>query len=97
MSEQRLQLSELQLSELQLSDDEPVKEEFCGACVAGIVAIAGAGIAKNGTRNHSSRGMKRFLFWVGILITIIAIGVIVYMLCFKKCGECAKKWNINQT
>lgn len=67
-----------------------IKEEFCGACVAGIAALAGAGAAGSSSvdrKKHKKR--KKIIFWVGVSITILSILVMIYFLWIKKCEECA--------
>jgi hypothetical protein len=66
---------------------EEIKEPFCGACVAGIAALAGAGTA-GGSRGAKNKKTKKIIFWVGAGITLASILVLIYLLCFRKCGEC---------
>ena len=63
------------------------KEEFCGACVAGLVALAGVGTS--GMSSKKNKKNKKIIFWVGISISVISIAFLIYFLCFKKCNECA--------
>lgn len=64
-------------------DNEETKEEFCGACAAGIAALAGVGTAT------SNRKSKKLIFWIGMSISLISLLVLIYLLCFKDCKECA--------
>jgi hypothetical protein len=66
--------------------NEEIKEPFCGACVAGIAALAGAGTA-TGSRGSKDKKTKQIIFWVGVSISVISIIVLVYFLT-KKCNEC---------
>lgn len=67
-----------------------VKEEFCGACVAGIAALAGAGMAGTTAKDRKKgKQLKKTIFWVGIGITAVSILVMIYFLWIKNCGECA--------
>lgn len=63
-----------------------VKEEFCGACVAGLGALAGMGTAAGSTRVDKKK--KKVVFWVGFSITVVSILILFYMLFIKKCSEC---------
>lgn len=67
---------------------EDVKEEFCGACVAGVGALVGAGTA--GMSSKAQKKYKKPIFWIGISITIISIIVLLYMLSNKEvCKSCS--------
>ena len=64
------------------------KEEFCGACVAGLVALAGVGTS--GATSKKNRKTKKIIFWSGVSVSVISICFLIYFLCFKKnCEECA--------
>ena len=66
------------------------REDFCGACVAGVAALVGAGAAGStaGDRKNNKK-RKKIIFWIGISITIVSILVAIYFLFIKKCEECA--------
>jgi hypothetical protein len=64
-----------------------IKEPFCGACVAGITALAGAGASAGSSRVNKKS--KKIVFWIGITVTIISIIVMCYLLFIAKCKECA--------
>lgn len=66
---------------------EEVKEEFCGACVAGIAALAGAGTA-GGSRVSKNKDTKKIIFWIGVGVSLLSILILIYLLCFKKCDSC---------
>jgi hypothetical protein len=66
------------------------KEEFCGACVAGLVALAGAGttgVSSTGAKKNVKK--KRIMFWISLSVTLISICFLIYFMYFKKCNECA--------
>ena len=69
-------------------EKEKSKENFCGACGAGLVALLGVGTATSGNVQNN-RKMKKYVFWSGISITLISIFFLVYYLFFTDCGECA--------
>jgi hypothetical protein len=64
---------------------EDVVENFCGACLAVPLAIAGAGTA--GVAAKGSHGKtKKILLGVGITVVIISLIIgIVYLTKCKKC------------
>jgi hypothetical protein len=66
---------------------EEIKEPFCGACVAGVAALAGAG-AVGGSNKVEDKKTKDIVFWIGAGITLISIIILIYLLCFKKCKSC---------
>lgn len=68
---------------------EPVKEEFCGLCVAGITALAGVGTAGAGTRVDKKK--RKIFFIVGISVTVISILVILYLLRSGTCNSCSSE------
>lgn len=65
-----------------------MKEEFCGACLAGIGALVGAGTAgvSSGKRNKKR---NKIIFWVSIGVTILSIIIGLIFLFVKKCQSCA--------
>jgi ABC-type proline/glycine betaine transport system permease subunit len=65
-----------------------MREDFCGACVAGITALVGAGTA-GGSVKAKDQNTKRIIFWVGMSVSMISIIVIVYILYFQKCEVCS--------
>lgn len=61
------------------------KENFCGACIAGVTAVIGASTAGIGSRGAYGRN-KNIILWVGVSITIISVIVsIIYMQTCKSC------------
>jgi len=71
-----------------LNENGDIKEEFCGACLALPVAIAGAGVAgvgsKKGTDSHKKT--KQIMLWSGIALTVLSI--IIAFIYMKSCKEC---------
>lgn len=65
-----------------------IKEEFCGACIAGVGALLGAGTTVASTKSQKKN--KKIIFWSGLIITIISIIVLIYMLTNKDaCKSCS--------
>jgi hypothetical protein len=72
-----------------IENKDESKEEFCGACVAGIAALAGASTAGGANpATQSNKNIRKKIFWTGITITIISIIYLIYAICFKKCKKC---------
>lgn len=69
-----------------------IKEEFCGACIAGLTALAGAGTAGFGS-TKKDRKKKKVIFWTGVTITIASIIIMFYILKVKKCQACSSSNN----
>lgn len=66
-----------------------IKEEFCGACIAGVAALVGAGAAGSSAGDRKkNKKKKNIIFWTGVTVTVISILVAIYFLCIKKCDEC---------
>jgi len=63
------------------------RENFCGACVAGLTALAGAGTA--GGTKFTKNTYKKPIFYTGLIISIISILYLIYLLCFGDCNNCA--------
>lgn len=53
--------------------NEKQKEEFCTACLAVPVALAGGGAIYGGTTKGSTKKYKKILIVIGILTILIAI------------------------
>lgn len=68
-----------------MKEDE-TKEGFCGACVAGIGALAGIGTTVGSTKVDKKK--KNIVFWVGCILSIISIIILAYLLFIKKCSDC---------
>lgn len=68
------------------NQNEDTKEEFCGACLAVPLALAGAGAAGVGAKSKNNKKMKNILLWGGITITLISIIIVIIYL--KTCKSC---------
>jgi cytochrome c biogenesis protein CcdA len=68
------------------TQDKDIKEEFCGACLAIPVALAGAGAAGYGSKKGSYKTLKKVAFIGGLTVTFIALGISIYFIC--RCKEC---------
>ena len=66
---------------------EETKEDFCGACAAGLTALIGGGISGSSTAVKNKKTKKK-IFIIGLVIAIISILVLLYLLLFKKCENC---------
>ena len=62
------------------------KEEFCGACVALPIALAGAGVAGVGAKSGSNKQKKKIMLVSGLIISAIALMfTIAYVRSCKQC------------
>jgi len=64
-----------------------VKEEFCGACIAIPLALAGAGVGVAGTKqkgDHQKR--KKIMLCGGIGVAIVSIIIALYYI--SSCKDC---------
>ena len=69
------------------SSKDDVKEEFCGACLAIPVALAGMGAAGVGAKKGGHDKTKKILLWGGIAVTLIsAIIAVIFLTRCKTCG-----------
>lgn len=79
------------MSDKKLQENEEIQENFCGACAAVPLALAGAGGAAYGSTKGSNKKYKKILLWTGIITAILAILFIIYVYCIKKdCKSCNK-------
>ncbi len=71
-----------------LDKNGDVKEEFCGACMAIPVAIAGAGVAGAGSKKGagSHKNTKKIMLWGGIALTVVSI--IIALIYMRNCKDC---------
>jgi uncharacterized membrane protein len=72
------------------NEKEPkIKEEFCGACVAGIGALVGVSTSVGSTIGDRKRNkrIRKILFIVGIVIGFLSIIAGIYALT-RKCNTC---------
>jgi hypothetical protein len=69
-----------------MTKEENVKEDFCGACLAVPLAMAGAGTAAGASDYKSKKKWKKILFIGGIVISVISIIVAIWYL--RSCESC---------
>jgi hypothetical protein len=68
---------------------EPVKEDFCGACLAIPLALVGAGASTVGAGEKGKHKTRRnVLLWGGISAIILSVLIGIYYLWIKNCSEC---------
>jgi uncharacterized membrane protein YidH (DUF202 family) len=70
-------------------DEEDIKEDFCGACIAAPLAIAGSGVIFYNSKNSSRKTyklQKKISLWVAIILIIVSLGIAFYY--SKTCEEC---------
>uniref|UniRef100_A0A6C0EKG6 Transmembrane protein n=1 Tax=viral metagenome TaxID=1070528 RepID=A0A6C0EKG6_9ZZZZ len=68
---------------------EETKESFCGACVAGVAALVGAGTASATAQDRKKNKKKqKIIFWISVGVTILSILIAIYILFIRKCKEC---------
>ena len=68
-----------------MNKEDDIKEDFCGACIAMPLALAGAaGTGVAGKGKHGKN--KKYILYIGITITIISFIVGLYFL--MKCKDC---------
>ncbi len=71
------------------TDSPQTKEDFCPACVAVPMAMAGIGAGVYGSHGSGSyRNRQQIAFWVGIAFLIISIIVALYYAFVKECKQC---------
>ena len=68
-----------------MDTEEDTKEDFCGACLAVPLAMAGVGTAASSS-NKKNKTIKKIIFWVGIIISVISIVVAIWFL--MSCEDC---------
>jgi hypothetical protein len=62
------------------------KEEFCGACVALPMALAGAGVAGVGANSGSNKQKRKIMLISGLVVC--ALSLIVTILYLNRCKQC---------
>ena len=65
------------------------KENFCGACLAAPLVLAGVGATTIGATEEQKKKQKiqkQLLFWGGIILTILSI--VAYFYFKKTCKDC---------
>lgn len=66
---------------------EEKKEGFCGACVAGVAALLGAGTAGVTAKDRKSqKKIRNIIFWIGISVCVVSIIFALYFL--MSCQTC---------
>ncbi len=70
-----------------MKNKEEIREDFCPACVAVPLAMAGVGTGKSASGKQSV--FSKIIFWLSIIITILSIIVAIWY--FTRCEECAIK------
>ncbi len=66
-----------------------IKEDFCGACIAAPLAIAGSGVILYNSKNDSRKTyklQKKISKWVAIILIVVSLGIAFYY--SKTCEEC---------
>lgn len=71
-----------------MKNKEEIREDFCPACVALPLAMAGAGTSKGASGKQTVLG--RVIFWLSIIITVLSIIVAIWY--FTRCEECSMKF-----
>ena len=71
-----------------MSKNTETKEDFCGACVAGGLALAGATAAGVGAedKNSSHKTWKKYLLYGGIATAVIFLIIALWM--WFSCKSC---------
>lgn len=65
------------------------KEDFCIACAAIPMAMAGAGASAYGANQKGShKKMKDIMLWGGLAVTAISVLIAIYFLFIRKCKNC---------
>ena len=68
-------------------NNEDIKEDFCGACLAVPLAFAGVGASAYGANSRKSyKNAKLIALWGGIISIIISIIIVIYYL--NTCSDC---------
>tara|TARA_B100001939_G_C16782280_1_gene547546 strand:- start:238 stop:459 length:222 start_codon:yes stop_codon:yes gene_type:complete len=70
-----------------MKNKEEIREDFCPACIAVPLAMAGAGTSKSASTKQTF--LAKVIFWLSIIITVISIIVAIWY--FTRCEECAMK------
>lgn len=66
-----------------------VREDFCGACVALPMALAGAGAAGYSSKQKGKqfRQRKKIMLWTGVSVSVLSILIAIWYL--KTCKSCS--------
>ena len=69
--------------------DEDVREDFCPACLAIPLAMAGAGASVAGSNKSAKfKLQKKVLLWGGIFTVLVSVAIVIYYICIKDCKDC---------
>lgn len=69
--------------------ENETKENFCPACIAIPLAMAGAGVSvASGNQKGKHQQRKKIMLWGGIAVTVLSIIIAIYFLFIKKCKDC---------
>lgn len=68
------------------SSDSQIKEDFCPACVAIPLAMAGAGTGMYA--NEFFQKNKKWIICCASVFTVIMVVIAIYCLCDKSCKSC---------
>ena len=67
--------------------EEDTREDFCGACIALPLAMAGAGLSVSGGRKKGDfQKYRKLALWGGLGLVLISIIIGIYY--FKTCSSC---------
>lgn len=68
---------------------ENTREEFCGACLAVPLAMAGVGVGTAGAVTKGSHQRSRkVMLWTGVILVLLSLLIAIYFLFIKKCSSC---------
>jgi|SaaInlV_165m_DNA_2_1040747.scaffolds.fasta_scaffold03114_3 hypothetical protein len=69
-----------------MTKEENTKEDFCGACIAAPLAMVGLGAAATNADLKSKKKWKKWVFIIGITVSVISIAVGIWFL--TTCKTC---------
>ena len=66
--------------------EKEIREDFCGACLAIPVALAGAGAAGVGANKGGHSKTKKIMLWGGLGVTLVTVIIaVIYLMRCKSC------------
>lgn len=71
-----------------IKNKNKTKENFCGACIAAPVAIAGAAGAAGSSRGKN-KSLQLGIFIGSVVLSVLGIVIALYYLYPKNCMDCA--------